>query len=619
MSQAVHEMVRVLCNNVVRPLACVWIALLVFGSSHGQTGLAPVATATIEHVSEGIASAQPLFRSLVPDASGRKLAYIRAVGPGRRLFVLDAETLEVERIETTNEVSQVFGWSADGRHLAFAQVSPLMLDVSRRTGQFQNETWLTVCDVGNGHIERATTNAGTVEGSFTWLSTNEFFFVSKPIGKDYAEKFIGDWKRRTQRKVFNYINDFALTSSNAAAFVQKGNIRTCRIDATNYPPIVALSGFKEDDFDSLRWLRYDQTGEKFLFCARPRGSDWRYLFQFDPEGQKVAQLNTEDTYNGQWLGGGGYAYVASRDNHFSIVVRTKDGSGDTNLFEHGSVVNYAAAPLGNRIFATASLGIEPQGIWEYNVKSGALRRVVDGWVRPPSAVRLVEPQEFRVKSEDGVQVPCFLFSPAALIAPESAARGSPSRSIGRRFPLVVYLPAPTWQFQRAFEPQSQLLANLGFYFLAVNYRGCDGYGRRYSELGAGGAAADVLWAYRKVVETARVDQKNVFLLSDSGGGSLAFDLLWREAGLWRGAVLNHSSGRFVGAVGSKPRPPPLLVISGDQDRFLPSLRQFEAWAKTNGVSMRLLVHTNCGHMNWKTAELAGLQKEVAAFFLGLLR
>jgi dipeptidyl aminopeptidase/acylaminoacyl peptidase len=530
-------------------------------------------------------------------------------------------TLESRCVQTSNEVSQVFGWSPGDRYLAFAQVAPVLLEAARRKETFVNETWVTIYDAETGSSERVTANVGTVEGSFAWLSTNEFFFSSSPIGKDYAEKFVSDWPGGTRRKVFNYVGDFVLTSPSTAAFVQKGNICTCRIDAAKYPPIEPLSAFRQDDFDSLRWLRYSERNGEFLFCGRPKGSNWRYLFEFEPKAKRLAQLNNEDTYNGQWLEcGDGYAYVASRDNHFSLVLHGRSGYANTNLFTGGSVVNYTVAPSGDRVYVTASLGIEPQGIWEYDARPGTLRRLVDGQRKPFVAARLVEPQEFRVKSLDGLEVPCFLFAPASLSS-ATAREAKHTGALGSgRHPLVIYLPPPSWQFQRAFEQQSQLLANLGFYVLVVNYRGCDGYGRNYSEPPRTAAASDdILAAYAKVVKAAKVDRRNVFLLSNSGGGSLAFDLLSQHPDMWRGAVLDHPSGWSGRETGQGQKLPPMFIISGDQDRFLASLQQFRSWAETNEASVQLLVHTNCGHMNWKTAEIADAQVRVAKFLLSRLR
>lgn len=58
-----------------------------------------------------------------------------------------------------------------------------------------------------------------------------------------------------------------------------------------------------------------------------------------------------------------------------------------------------------------------------------------------------------------------------------------------------------------------MFANGGFYYAAINYRGCDGYGRGYSELSDPvNAARDVLALREKLIsEHPEIDRKNVFL------------------------------------------------------------------------------------------------------------
>lgn len=593
---------------VVMAISGLLAAMLLAGGDSGRRLDEARLSGPALQVFEEITSVQPLFRSPTADFGGKHLAYIQAVERGRRLFLVNLESLDVHQVETTNEVSQVFGWSPDDRFLAFAEVSPFLLEATRQKGEFQNETWLRLYDVKSGHSERVTTNRAVVESGFAWLGTNTYFFSSKPLGKDYAQKYVGHWEQRTRRQVYNYVSEFVLISSNRAAFVQKGNIARCVLDAPKYPPIEAVSHFPADAFDSLRWLRYDRQMQHYYFCARPKGSNWRYLFRFDPERQELKQLTDEDTYNGQLLGAsGGYAYVRNTNNAFSITVQSRDAASRTNLFGGGSVVNYTVSPDGNRVYATAAVGLEPYGLWEYDTTKRTLRQLVAATNWPFAASRIVEPREHRYKAEDGVEVPYFVLSPAGL-----AKAGTRSR----KSPVILFLPAATWQFQRAFELQSQLMANLGFYYVAVNYRGCDGYGRNYASLQDTRAAAqDIVGILKTLARDPKVDARNVFLWSNSSGSAMVHELLEANPGRWRGAIIDHPGGWPSGARTPGKRQPPLLFVSGDQDRFLPSVAAFVAWARTNQMSADLMVQTNCGHLNWKTTDNRAMLHRVVEFCL----
>ncbi|MDB6122081.1 MAG: Prolyl oligopeptidase family protein [Pedosphaera sp.] len=83
-----------------------------------------------------------------------------------------------------------------------------------------------------------------------------------------------------------------------------------------------------------------------------------------------------------------------------------------------------------------------------------------------------------------------------------------------------------------------MFANMGMYFLAVNYRGSDGYGKSFSQLSNNqDASKDVLLALKQVLLNKDADPKNVFLYSISSGAEIVYELLRSEPKLWRGAIV----------------------------------------------------------------------------------
>ena len=564
-----------------------------------------------------------VFRSPTPDPTSSRLAYVHAARQGRGLFILDLATLQRSEVPVTNEVTQVSGWSPDGRYLAFIQAGQ-----RAEQGKVTKEEWITLFDSREQTVRRLTDRAGVVESHFFWLSTNTFFFVSRGLTMDYAEIFMGELESKSFKKVSNYRYELVVMGERLAGHLEKGNIFSLEIKplketdvGTNHGSrtVRQLSDFKPGDFDVIKWLRYSRETGRFLFCARPTNSTWRYLFQFDPATRELTQLNHEDTYNGQWLQGGtGFAYVGNTNNSFFLAVRPRDPAGQTNLFLRGSVVNYQVAPDGDHLFATASLGVEPQGLWEYNLTNRALRRVVDGLSVPFTVAQIIEPLECRVTSFDGLEIPCFWFRPARAGANTSSGARAENRSGGRprQRPAVIFLSPRTGQFQRSFDARAELLANLGFHFVAVNYRGCDGYGRDYASLGnASDAAKDVLAVREHLVKDSGVDQRNIFLSSSSDGSVVAFELLASAPGLWRGAALeNPTAPAFEGRLDPR-RLPPIFFATGDQDGASPSLRRFQEWGRANDVEIQSVVYTNAGHITYKATERKDKLKRVSRFFL----
>lgn len=556
-----------------------------------------------EAVLQEIYAVKPMFRLLTPDNTGKNLAYLQAVENGRQLFLVNLKSGAIKNIPTTHEVIQIFGWSPDDRYLAYSQVSPELLPKARTSGSFLNETWLSVYDTSTGQSERVTTNFGAIEGSMAWLETNTCIFSVSPIGKDYSQKFVVNLQTKERKQVYNSVNDFVLVSSNRGAILSKGNICVSELTANTYPKLEIVSNFETNAFDSIRWLRFDANTGDFFFCAWPKNSNERFLFRFHPNTQELKQLTHEDTYNGQLLRGGtGFAYVGNTSNLFYLAVRSPLRGDDTNLFERGSVVNYTVARGGNRLYATAALGMEPHGIWEYDLDTKQLRQLVSAAPLGYATNKIIVPIEFRYKSGDGVEVPYFVLPPAR-------------SHIGEKHPVMVYLPPATWQFQKVFDLQSQLFARLDFYYVAINYRGCDGYGRRYASLDNPDTAADdVLGILKEVAgKNNSLDLGNVFLCSQSSGDGILSKLVREHTTLWRGAVLDHPSGFAYGKNVRAEYLPPIMVISGDQDRFLPGLQDFATWAKAHDASASLLVQTNTGHLNWKVVGNLDTEREVLKF------
>src|SRR5690606_3737121 len=114
--------------------------------------------------------------------------------------------------------------------------------------------------------------------------------------------------------------------------------------------------------------------------------------------------------------------------------------------------------------------------------------------------------------------------------------------------------------QRSFGPRSQFLANIGFYFLAVNYRGVDGYGRDYSDsYHPPTAAKDILAAYEWLIQNPNVDRKNIFIFSMSGGTPICMELLATAPKLWRGMAIDKPGGMPVDARLNPRRLPKLFL------------------------------------------------------------
>ncbi|CAM6004943.1 unnamed protein product [Sphagnum balticum] len=474
---------------------------------------------------------------------------------------------------------------------------------------FKNETLLYIYDSRSNSTMKLTGHRGVVEGACAWLDGNVVSLSSYSLSDGKTTKYNVDWPEGITTEVNHQISDYVVVSNGIVAFFFSNNIAISPINSTNYVKPRIISDFSRFVFSGMSWLRYNPDSDEFLFCGKPKGANFSLLFKFNPNTQVITKLNNEHTYNGQWLGHGhGFAYVANRSNSFSLVLHTDYSTNQIDLFTNGSVVSYTADPSGKALYAIAATNMEPQGVWRYDIPTQTLRRVVAGSEVPLKLAEIIIPEQKIVVSEK-LLIPYYVFAPPISKEPTP-----------KKHPLILYLPAPTWQVQRVYENKGQFYANIGFYYVGVNYRGCDGYGVNYaSHRGSSKAYLDVLAVLRDLSNNPLIDTNNVFLYSNSGGGEVESQLIEHQPTFWRGAVFDHAGVSVFDSETTLSRLPAFFLIGGDQDPELPIEKYFHVWAKENGVESSLLVEKNCGHLNWKTSELKEEQRQVCEFFINHLK
>lgn len=573
-----------------------------YRSPPNQRLLKLVSPQELENLIENIMSVQKYPLWLNPNNSGSTLAYIRGTTSGRGVFLLNLNSNTTTRLQITNETPHTYGWSSDDQFLA----------LSEAPAEDVNSEFLLSYDAKDNSISRLTSATGVVERTFIWLGEDNYYFSAKLQATNVVERYIGNWRSRTNHKTTTYLDEFAPMGENMGAFGYNGNIHSCAIDSTTNPPIKDLSHFTQG-FDNFigRWLRYSPQNQMFLFCSAPKGANWRYLYKYSPQTSELTKLNDEDTYNGQWLQDGeGYAFIGNRDNHFYLAVRPKQASEVTNLFVQGSVSSFKVSASGDKIYAAASEGIEPQGVWEYNLNTHALRCVVPGTTNQFVLSHLSEPREYKVESTGGVRVTYFIYPPPT-------GTNAVSLEIGnlKKHPVFINLPPGSDQAQKVWIAHSQLLANLGSYVVDVNYRGCDGYGKAYADLknDDAGAAEDVMNVYRELLKDPAIDPKAITIGCRSSGVAIVSELLQQAPELWSAVLLDHPGGGIDYESLDPKKVPPLLITTGDQDPNLPWVNQFVSWAKSNGVKTKLIIEMNSGHVNWNVEQIKEAEKRWLEF------
>jgi Prolyl oligopeptidase family len=623
----------------IRPSHCLrafaFLLVLAFFSGLGlirmKRGSGSNQSPEFQTILDEILSVARVERPPLPTSVGLTLACVYGNEHGRGLSLVDLQTLQCYEPLITNDITRLAGWSPDFRYLAFEQEPPFSHEIlkplqhGRTSRDDRSESWLTLYDRDKKSYWRLTSEMRVHEHFFTWLTTNSFFFSRDSDNNDLKGTYWGTLNPDSLIKVSEAPHEFVRMSDLKAAYLKEGNIFTFAISPqiasehfSGKPTIRKLSNFKAGEFDSLLWLRYQSERNIFMFCSHPTNSALRYLFEFNPATQEVSQLNNEETYNGQWLANGdGFAYVGNSNNSFFLAVRTKNPSGHTNLFVQGSIANYTVDSAGAALYATASLEMEPKGTWEYNLNEHKLREITSSIRKPFNKCQIAEPSELQVKSFDGLKIPIFRFAPIVGNNGNGLRNGAISKE---KHPVVIYLPPPTFQFQKAYEPHSQLMANLGFEFVAINFRGCDGYGKAFSDLSDPVAAAkDVLAVYDELIKDPSVDRQNVFLWSCSASSPVAFDLLALSPSAWSGVALETpASSPDLESFEPKSLPAMVIVI-GDEDDQFSNMKKFHSWASDNTIDLKLVVLANNAHSVNSSISYQIMYGQSAEFFCSHLR
>jgi dipeptidyl aminopeptidase/acylaminoacyl peptidase len=149
------------------------------------------------------------------------------------------------------------------------------------------------------------------------------------------------------------------------------------------------------------------------------------------------------------------------------------------------------------------------------------------------------------KSRDGLSLHGYLTRP-------------PGAGDAKGLPLVVYPHGgPEQRDSLSFDPWVQYLAARGYAVLQPNFRGSEGFGRAFAELGYGqwGRAMqdDVTDAVRHLVEQGSVDPKRICIVGASYGGYAALAGAALTPELYRCAVSIAGIGDLADFIGWRKR------------------------------------------------------------------
>lgn len=112
---------------------------------------------------------------------------------------------------------------------------------------------------------------------------NQLSIAAKIYADDNQGNLVSSWP------LGNFVPDLAVMSDTKCVYGFKSELilidikplgKTSSGQYTTNATVQQISDFRKMAFNGVVWIRYNPAASNFLFCARPTGSDWRYLYQF---------------------------------------------------------------------------------------------------------------------------------------------------------------------------------------------------------------------------------------------------------------------------------------------------------------------------------------------------
>ncbi|MCC7209645.1 MAG: S9 family peptidase [Anaerolineae bacterium] len=187
-------------------------------------------------------------------------------------------------------------------------------------------------------------------------------------------------------------------------------------------------------------------------------------------------------------------------------------------------------PDGERLAMTFTRPGEAANLFEYDLKTGELKRLGQSMLGGIHPEDLIEPELVHFPTFDGKMIPAWLYRPR---------EGSPSG----RYPVVLSIHGGPEAQERptyAYNGFYQYLLSRGFGVLAPNIRGSSGYGISYQKLihrdWGGAELKDIEHAAKYLHGLDWVDSNRIAVFGGSFGGFATLSAVTRLPEYWAAAV-----------------------------------------------------------------------------------
>ena len=560
----------------VKAIVCSWavgaaLCGLLFNGLHAaaQRSYPPRLDAAMKE----IFSITGLRASPVANHCGDKIIYAWNDAVGVSFSLLNLTTLASTQIGSLPEADyahpkafDLYGWSPDDRCLAYS--AAVAGDQPRRR--------VFLCDGATG-TKRASFDLEGVIQQGIWLTTNSLVFLDEKYGLSLfnlepENRFSANGGKGLiqLREVHIHDNSYSLAriSDHSFAYVSNGVALTCDLIANT------STAWLQTTNTTIEWLDYDSVRAEFLFCQSDGNPETdRFLFRFQPAANPSSPERVTDfhTFKGQWIEHGpGFVFVGTKGNANYLAVETGRDHFRTNLFTGGHVRSYSTSPDGEKVYAVASIGPEPLGLWEYDITAKKLRALLPDTKPLFQTAKVIVPINAATRPEEG-NIRYYYLPP-------------PDLQPGKKYPAIIDRPTDS-----RFDEGAQFLANAGIFYVSANRHGLASSDRLAT------AAADILAVYHDLTNNQSIDPARIFLTGRSSSTSVAVDLAEVHPELWRGLILLAPTTFPKNPL--EPNFPATLVSIGDHENidFHKAALRLAAAGCAQSIPVQIRTHPLAGH------------------------
>ena len=449
-----------------------------------------------------------------PDS--RQLAFLSTRGEQQQVYRIPADGGEAEEVTSGKRRVESFAWSPDGKQIAFIapeakteaeEKKAKDKDDARVEDRDEKHARLWIVNAAGGEA-KALTPAKWQISELAWLPAGDSILVR---ATDHPES-----DEDTERIVSVSLPDGSMT------------------------PVFAPRG----PFGQLR-VAPDGRTAAFTGC-RDDGPSPHDLFLLDLAKHAARNLTAAGfdraVMQYRWQKDGSILLVAAHGFRQELARFTTEGAR-TDLPVAGVLPGSFSAGAGDEIAMVSQSATRPPEVWLWDRKGAArqISRLNDAW----NQYRLSEPEIFKYRSFDGLEIEAALMLPA----------GFDGKS---KLPLIAWIHGgPTGRWGSAIETTGQLLAARGYAVFYPNIRGSVGYGENFVEKNRGdwGGAdyKDVMAGIHGLIDRGIADPERLGIGGWSYGGYMS-EWAITQTNVFKAAVAGAGLSNLISEYGTEQHP-----------------------------------------------------------------